>query len=728
MQIFELHFNPVNKERKTIDSFCYQPEDVYEKRLGVLAIGGILKETNSNNKTFLNNLLHKLRSIYYTLPTKTQEEALSEALSEANEFISDNKIKNGISIAVISIKKEQLEFSRIGNIKILLSRNEEIIDIGKNVEDETEIFGSMISGKIRKDDKLIILTEDIYQNFLKQNLLSRFTIKENITEKDLEIVSKTQKDKFPKTVGVCIIIDFSIENKKENAKIINKEEFSFSKTALKYFSEFKKVAALVFSKTKSILIKVFTELKKWLAILLDKLTQLIKKITPKILEALKSATSFLKDKVKKVKTAPKLKPTKIIKEPNKKETEKELEKGIKNKKPDKDNFNFLIFFKNEAVTEYKNIKEKAKKIEIKKHIPSFKKISLTKDEDQRNFIYLGALFFAIILIGSFITHSERTKQLEHQREKLKNINNIVSRIDINHEDSFLELIYHHQNVTNMIKRRTPLESQTINLKNKIESKLLEISQTEIIKDLSLVFETTEIVPSKMKLIEESIYLYNPFLSVVEKYDTKTSEKLIRPIQIQDGGIFSIASIDSTLYYFNRPNRIIVNNSLYELSPPYPDYSYQQMTAFNDSLYFLERRNNQIIEYKKTDLEDPIHWIEERKPGEIISFAIDGTVWILKADNKIWPYQEKRPLPGNGIYSDNIFPFPEKFTLIRTDSQSDLYLLEPRNKRVVVFSKEGELINQLIFPEADNLKDFVIDFSNKKIYLLDGQKVYSAKLN
>ena len=36
MQIFELHFNPRQKEEETFDSFVFQPENVYEKKLGSL--------------------------------------------------------------------------------------------------------------------------------------------------------------------------------------------------------------------------------------------------------------------------------------------------------------------------------------------------------------------------------------------------------------------------------------------------------------------------------------------------------------------------------------------------------------------------------------------------------------------------------------------------------------------------------------------------------------------
>ena len=49
MQIFELHFNPKLNKDQLLDSFVYEPQNIYEKRLGSLYIVGKLQNTFSKN-------------------------------------------------------------------------------------------------------------------------------------------------------------------------------------------------------------------------------------------------------------------------------------------------------------------------------------------------------------------------------------------------------------------------------------------------------------------------------------------------------------------------------------------------------------------------------------------------------------------------------------------------------------------------------------------------------
>ena len=69
--------------------------------------------------------------------------------------------------------------------------------------------------------------------------------------------------------------------------------------------------------------------------------------------------------------------------------------------------------------------------------------------------------------------------------------------------------------------------------------------------------------------------------------------------------------------------------------------------------------------------------------------------------------------------------PAKITV--SPEQNYFYVLEPLNKRLVVFDKTGKFINQYTGDKFDNLKDFQIDEKNKKIYLLNGAIVYSVDL-
>ena len=763
MQIFELHFNPKNKEGKLIDTFCYQPADVYEKRLGALAIAGELTE-GSSNRTLLNNLASKIKGAYHSLPTRSQEEALREGLQTGNQFLSKNSWSGDLNLATLSIKENLLQFSKIGEIKILLSRNKELTDIGKNASDEDYSFGSIVTGKIKKNDKLIVLTEDIYSEFLDKDLLIELAQSETVDNFLLEKISKIQKEKFPKTSGICLLIDFSIETATQE-KIINKDQFSFKKTFIKISQEVGAVASLFFQKLISgiksgatllrkkgkptikqgaaLLLAISRDLKKLLKFIFKKIKEKSQGLLSKSSTKIKSGAQRVgKEALKKKEHASqnlKQQKEKLTgsKDENPDSVESEVETESSQPQKEKSYYSGLdkiISLWSRTVKRMKSLlneifsklKSPLSKLEIKNKISS---LSIPEEEEKRRSFYLAGLLILIILIGSITTHMERSRRMEEQREDLALIQSEIEDIDLNSSQAYTELINHHAALNDFI-RQTTYDVQAEKLRNLAVQKLLKISNTEIVERPELVFSPEEVVPSKIEYINGEIYSYNPFLPNAEKYNPETGEHLVRPINPADGGIFSTAALgDNEVLFFSRPDELIFSNDEQisaNIEVPYADFSFQNLKTYQNQIYLLERNNNQIVRYNRNNLSEPEQWIQERSPGDILSFAIDGSIWTLKEKNKVWRYEENRPSPQGELEVSNIFPIPERFTDIETSQENPLYILEPTNSRVIVISKEGELLGQFIFPGLENIKDFTI--GQNKIYLLDDQEVYQLEVD
>ncbi len=737
MQIFELHFNPKNKEGKLIDTSCYQPNDVYEKRLGCLIIGGELIVKNSSEKAFLNNLAYKIKSVYHSLPTRTQEEALKESLKEANNFLSKNLSSDELNLAVLSIKKNQLQFSKIGNAKILISRNKEITDIGKNTENKEKIFGSIVTGKIMKEDKLIILTHEIYKEFVEHELMIELAKKDSVKESDLEKISQVQEKKFPKVAGICILIDFSADAQTESSKIVNKDKFSFRKTFVTSAKEVQKIIFLLSDKLKKITSSAFHFFKNNSKKILKGLKDVISSSFSIIKKRFGLFFKFLYSKIKSRKNGKKKE--KDLKNNGdedsiEKETVSESKKNGHKKEKSKDNQKKEIFSINNILRILSGIKNEFFRrtnsffSKLNHRLSLLKKIRLPDNPKKRKMIYLTGLLVAIIMIGSLTTHFERRDRLAERRELLSQMEESLNQIDPDDESAFDDLKYHYDSLSRLTAGRTIAHAEVQKLKEKTAEKMMKTVETEIIEDMEPIFTAAEIIPNRIKFINGQIYLYNPFLPEVERYDPETGEGLIRAVGLSDTGIFSIASINETLFFFGSPNKIIsseAGSEMQTLKPPYDNYSYHQMISHQDYLYFLERRDNQIIRYHKNNLDDPETWIIERVPGrDVSSIAADDNLWVLKRNNEIWRYSDGRPVTDSRISEKKIYPFPEKsYRKIKTKPGLPLFVLDSENKRVILFSREGEVLKQLIFPEAKNIKDFTIS-EDKKIYLLDDKEVYS----
>ncbi len=735
MQICELHFNPKNKEGKIIDSFCYQPKDVYEKRLGSLIIGGSLNSNSPKNKALLNNLAQKIKKSYHALPTRSQEEALREGLTNGNSYLDQEGSWSGLNVAVLSIKNNKLQFSKIGKIKILLSRNNEITDIGKNANKNTDSFSSIVSGKIKEKDKLIILTENIYQKFADQGLLISIAQANSIDNQELEKISKTQKEKFPKATGICLLVDFSATDPK-NEKIINKDEFSFKKLLIKTGKELKEVSLFLLKTIKKNSIKALNFSKKNIKpalINLKKLTQAllkdakrgVKKLYRLTIKKINQLKLLITEKVTEKKSEFKSKNKRKDKSPKDKElTKKSKEIEVKNKNSkNKEIFSDIIAFTKKTLLNIrKSFRKLLKKIDLKK----YKSLILNKipeNKEQKRNLYLAGLLLLVILTGSFVSQNERSRKLAGQQKILSRLEDQIEEIDPEEENSFQKLAVYHGDIENLIKQGIDYPIRANNIKEDLENKLLDLSETTTIDNPQVLFETNEIVPSNITRIGNELYLSNPFLPKAEKYNLDNEEQLVKPINFENGGIYSIAEVGGNTLFFSKPNSLSdQDNNKYEIVSPYEETSFQEMKTFNGYLYFLERYNNQILRYNANNLSSPTIWINERIAGEINSIAVDGTIWTLKNNNQIWQYTNNRPISDSLIDLKDIFPYPEKFSKIKTAENSPIFILEPRNKRIIIVSKEGQLLKQYIFPDAENIKDF--DFTNKKIYLLDSQKVYS----
>jgi len=110
MLVFEFHFNPKTKEDLIFDSFCFEPENIYEKRVGSLYMLGLLKNVLPQNIHFLERLARVIKEKFYSSTLVKPEKSLKNSLKEANDFL-ENIAKRGdvswlgnLSFGVISLK------------------------------------------------------------------------------------------------------------------------------------------------------------------------------------------------------------------------------------------------------------------------------------------------------------------------------------------------------------------------------------------------------------------------------------------------------------------------------------------------------------------------------------------------------------------------------------------------------------------------------------------------
>ncbi|MDD5071423.1 MAG: hypothetical protein PHQ42_01675 [Patescibacteria group bacterium] len=205
--------------------------------------------------------------------------------------------------------------------------------------------------------------------------------------------------------------------------------------------------------------------------------------------------------------------------------------------------------------------------------------------------------------------------------------------------------------------------------------------------------------------------------------------LNQPIKSLD---YPVLDKNKTIYYLNNDSIVQFNTETEEISNlaielPTGRENILAASGYNNKLYLLEKTEGQIYRYSKTGagFSNREKWMRSKTDfSSAASFSIDGQIYVLNSDGQISKYLKGEKQEFNQKTIDPAFISAKK--IIVSPDLEYIYILEPAQKRLAVFNKTGEFLIQYQFNGLDNLKDFDADERGKKIYLLDGTKIYAVE--
>ncbi len=695
MRVLEFHFNPKLRPYLIFDSFCYEPGNVYEKRMGGLYLTGVLKNILPQNLNFLNKLTKVIQKEYYRSTIIKPEKALKESLKEANEFLEQIAKKGDVSwlgnlsFAALSFKNYQLNFAKVGDLKIFLLRGGKVIDIDQKLKYEEilpwplKVFGNIASGKLTQDDVILISSKEVTDFLKRENLLPEIAKLEPVNEKGVKEIFDKKKEGVLKISGLCL------------ALILTKEAIGGEIAE----SPFRPLSHLASQSSTKQVITPQTYPKEF------KLKEAFAPFINFFAKARKSLYAWLKGLIKK----PRL------------------------RLPD--------------------LEEQAKSGKFPKlTVPklSIPKLPLKFLVRNKKLILIPALIF-LLFFGFFIAQFKEGNELKEGQNVLQEIQEKV-----NQAESFLILKETRPEVTkeaNLLLKESweeisqlseiasnlpkDFQSRVSSLKDKISGTLLELNKLEIVEEPELFFDFDhrEFIPHRMVFFKDELYFFSPYSQNLFEVDKNTEGQVIEIAKT-----FNLAAtLDDSILFFSEPNQItaLSRGGLYSTVLEEPHESlrnensvFSGFAVYAKHLYFLDKNSGEIIRYPH--LEDfkwgsPQMWLEEKeeKVIEAKSMAIDGSIWVLDKNNSLGQYyrgglEEK--------INPEIFPEPKDFKKIFTSPALPyFYLLESVQERIVIIDKEGLIIKQFQSQKFDNLLDFAISEDGETIYLLNGLKVYQIKL-
>lgn len=639
MQIFEFQFNPKQKDDLAFDSFCYEPENVYEKRMGSLYMIGALKNVLPQNIHFLDKLAKQIKEKFYKTVSVTPEKSLKETLKRANEYLEkiaqsgDVSWLGNLSFSAIALKNFELNFTKTGDLKIYLIRKGQIVDTDQKLDFgdlepyPLKVFGNIVSGKLAENDIVLAVTKSMSEAFFQEKILSdivKISLSPNLLEeaKKIKDVFNLKGEKLTKSTGAALIIVLSKDH------LPKRRETLITKKAMKVLS-IRETLAPVLRLIKLPSIKNFS----------FKL--------PKI--SLKSG---------KLKMAPpKMRMPEIVLP----------KKGFKIKLPKIPQFKinkrsallpFLLVF---LVLGYLIFQAQAqKKVEEYKVILEAAKENLQEAENY------------LVLSGS----TPGTKEIVNTllSESWNNLSPIFAKVE---------------------SLPSGFAKDLLDTKKALSDHLAELSQFTVLDNPTLFFEFEDNEPKDIAHFNNEFY----FSDSKSLYKINAQKELTEIESEKE--IYSLASADDFLVLFSKPNILsfLENNSIKEkqsLASPFANYDFSDFGVYSNNLYFLDKDKIIKYAYSNSTWGSPQLWADAEEEFE--SIAIDGSVWLLNSANQIKRYYGGRV---QKTISPQVFPQIQDIKDIYA-SENYLYLTEPSQKRIIVLDKNGNVIKQFQSESFNNI--------------------------
>lgn len=168
---------------------------------------------------------------------------------------------------------------------------------------------------------------------------------------------------------------------------------------------------------------------------------------------------------------------------------------------------------------------------------------------------------------------------------------------------------------------------------------------------------------------------------------------------------------------------------FDASWPVSKPEIQFLSFFQNRFYALDRSHQQIYRFVKgtSSLGLGQAWLQETAALSAARAAVvDGSVYVLQPGGQVELYFRGRRSADFHLTAVRP-PLTNPIRLWTDAASTNLYLLDPGHQRLVVFDKQGQLIDQYTSPTWNNLRDVVANEKNKQAYVLNGTTVYLIDL-
>lgn len=285
----------------------------------------------------------------------------------------------------------------------------------------------------------------------------------------------------------------------------------------------------------------------------------------------------------------------------------------------------------------------------------------------------------------------------------------------------------------------PKDNEAQDLKKQIETdsgSILQqssLSEFPLFLDLDLVkknFRATQISLSNGKIL-----LLDPAVKTLVAIDVakKSPQILAGSEQLGEASYFSLNG--GLAFVYSKDKGIlkidITNQKITSVSKKDSELGeIKDIYGFASNIYLLDATKNQIWKYLPTadSYSDKREYLTKNSKVDFtntLRMQIESSVYILKSGGEMLRFTrgDKDNFSYGGLEKGVKDP---KSLFVSSDTDS-LYLLDSGNSRLLILTKTGSYKGQISGDKFAQASDLVVDEKGKKVYLLDGSKIYAVDL-
>ena len=246
-------------------------------------------------------------------------------------------------------------------------------------------------------------------------------------------------------------------------------------------------------------------------------------------------------------------------------------------------------------------------------------------------------------------------------------------------------------------------------------------------------------PTSLTNIGEELYTYHPVTNAVVSLSAEGTASIVSD-STAGIGFFSQAiphQADKTIVLLtDTPGVALFDAKEETISSQAIQFAASESTitsgaTFGNRLYLYDSATKNIYSFNKSlsgyGVGTPWVAAADFPADSIVSLAVDGSIYTLHTDGAVRELFKGEPQEDFSL--EPVTPSLAGATkLITNEDMQNMYVFDPANKRVAIFTKQGELVEQLVLDVATKLSDVAISADESTLYALDGTRVLTVPLN